>query len=396
MDPNDPDRLAAVAIAAQELECDRCPINLVLATSADGGASWRELPPATGSGSGDGVVAFAPDGTLHAAGIFGGVVLQRVPPGADRPGPLVYPGRSGQADKPWLTVDPRDGALYVAYTDSTYAATQRPTTGIVLKRSADGGATWATAVVAPGAEEAELQAWRGAFPLGAVPLAGRGRQVAVAWCDRPMRWLEPPIERAYPWPLMVALSEDGGQTFGAPRQVGEMWGFFGAAGDERGYYLAYAAGTAGAWRLAVTRSDDGGATWATAKAADLAPPGLNDLAPGVGLAPDGTLDIVTHGVADQGGFDLAAFQAAYRTGDWRDPRTYHAYYLGSADGGRTFSAPARLAEQPVVGARFLRTQARSRPGEYLGMASTDRYAYPIWIATEETGGPYAAMARVER
>ena len=56
----------------------------------------------------------------------------------------------------------------------------------------------------------------------------------------------------------------------------------------------------------------------------------------------------------------------------------------------------RLDDAPIVGARFVRFDGYSRPGEYLGMASTDRYAYPIWIDTQGDAGTQAAMARVER
>jgi len=38
----------------------------------------------------------------------------------------------------------------------------------------------------------------------------------------------------------------------------------------------------------------------------------------------------------------------------------------------------------------------SRPGEYLGMASTDEFAYPIWIDTQGAEGTQAYTVRIER
>ncbi len=79
--------------------------------------------------------------------------------------------------------------------------------------------------------------------------------------------------------------------------------------------------------------------------------------------------------------------------NWVDPRKHNLYYTYSKDGGRSFSAPLRLNQAPIVGASYVRTGGSSRPGEYMGMASTDAYAYPDTPETERTA---VVMTRIER
>ena len=67
------------------------------------------------------------------------------------------------------------------------------------------------------------------------------------------------------------------------------------------------------------------------------------------------------------------------------------YSTFSKDGGATWAPPHRLNAQPIAGDQFLHIQGQSRPGEYIGMASTDRAAYPIWI-----DGTRASTVRIQR
>lgn len=99
VDPTDSDRLAAVAIAPAEFECDPeagCPVDTALATSDDRGGTWlrRALPEST---SGDPVVAYGSDGTPYVAGLTDqfGVFLQRGIPGTEGAGLEVLLGPQG-------------------------------------------------------------------------------------------------------------------------------------------------------------------------------------------------------------------------------------------------------------------------------------------------------------
>lgn len=385
VDPTDPERLAAVAIAPEAWECDGCPVRLVLGLSDDGGATWREGPL---EAEVDGVVAFGADGTLYAVGLVrGSTPVFRAGPGEAPPAALASLS-DGVTDKPWLTLAP-DGALLVPY-----LAPATPTrAGIVLRRSADGGRTWAPAVVLdPGVEDAAVLARRALPPNGAQALAGGGGAVAVAWVANPT------LDRGE---VRVALSADGGRTFAPPRALGGNSGLIATAARGEAYYVVYYAGTVEASRLAVAASRDAGATWAATTASDVIRPAIGLPAPGVGVAPDGTLDIVFYATADPACFDAALaarrrwLELGFAAG-YIDPCAYHVYHTCSRDGGRSFSAPTRLNEAPIVGSRFVRIRGVSRPGEYIGAASTDACAHAIWVDTQGEVGTQALMARIER
>ena len=135
----------------------------------------------------------------------------------------------------------------------------------------------------------------------------------------------------------------------------------------------------GAASLAVTVSQDAGATWESSVVSGDVPLHF-DLAkaPGVDVAPDGTIDVVfyAHGEGAPACIDLPAFRKRREEG-WVDDCVYDVYPTFSHDRGQNFSPPLRLNEGPIVGEHFVRTFGTSRPGEHIGMASSDKYAYPI-------------------
>jgi hypothetical protein len=81
---------------------------------------------------------------------------------------------------------------------------------------------------------------------------------------------------------------------------------------------------------------------------------------------------------------------------WVDQCVYNVYYTLSRDGGETFLTPIKLNDRPIVASRFVRVRGISKPGEYMGMASTNEYAYPIWIDTHSGEGTQAYMVQIER
>lgn len=67
-----------------------------------------------------------------------------------------------------------------------------------------------------------------------------------------------------------------------------------------------------------------------------------------------------------------------------------------ADGGKTWAAPTRLNASPIDGKGAVQIPSgRSWLGEYVGIASTDQYAYALWIATDGQG-TQADMVRIQR
>jgi hypothetical protein len=146
VDPTDSDRLAAAYITSSDFACDRtkpCQVAVALAASADAGATWQEwrLTPFP---SGDPAVAYASDGTLYAVGLGpGSVVLRRdlLEHDATLPDLQLVANASGP-DKPWVTVAPDSGELYVSYS----ASTSDGRGAILLRRSADQGDHWTAPV----------------------------------------------------------------------------------------------------------------------------------------------------------------------------------------------------------------------------------------------------------
>jgi hypothetical protein len=387
VDPTNPDRLAAIVIGAPQLTF-YAPANPVLrlATSTDGGGSWAEQQL---EGEYDGVVGFDPAGGLYAVGLDypGALVLFRaVTPGQPPSVETRVLVRTG-VDKPWLGFHPRTGTIYIPYTAPTSGTTQ----GIVLQRSTDGGATWPDpVVVAPGVARAEQQAGRVAPPFEAQLLFGRDEEVAVVWASAPGLDVRPSD-------IWLATSRDGGRTFTPGRRIAASWGSISAAAHTGTYYLLHRRGTEQEQQLALAVSGDGGATWEATVVSGALPLAFDThgTAPGLGIAPDGTLDIVFYGNDEPQAVDLAAWRNR-RQGVWIDPHAYHVYYTCSRDGARTFTAPLRLNAAPIVGSRFVRTQGSSRRGEYIGMASTDAHACPIWIDTQGDEGTQVMMTRIER
>lgn len=389
VDPTDPDHLAAITIRTSRFDCPLrprgfCEINLVLADSRDGGATWRETQLAEVRGF-DGMVAFAPDGTLYATGMQApAIFVHTQPPGAGAPATHQVVESAVASDKPWLTIDPTSGDLYVAYSRGA---------DLALRISRDGGRTWSgpVVVVAGSALFGEHREGQ-APPWGAQVLLGRPGELAVTWAWSP----DLGIARRLEGRVWVTTSSDGGATFSPPRLLADNRDAPSAVCHDGDYYVFYREGALEAQRLVAAASEDGGRTWARhTVSGDVALHAGFPAAAGVGVAPDGTLDVAFYSPIAPGCFDLAAQNRVYldrvEGEQWVDACRYNLLYTYSKDRGKTWAGLRQLNEAPIEGRGFLRMQNLSRPGEYIGVASTEEYAYPIWIE-----GVHAYTRRLKR
>lgn len=393
VDPTHPDHLAVTLNAPSSAACDpirrpgSCSIKLDLAISTDGGASWQDHPLTAHNGV-NASVAFTPGGTVYEAGTW---IDQSSLPFVHRGVPARPPGVADiqllgatPIDKPWLSIDARSGAFYVVYTAATGGGHQ----GILLQRSAAGTAWSAPVVLTPGplAFAGRVQVAIPPFDAQALP---DGQHVTVLWLDPADPGLAIGSNHRQ---LRVAVSGDGGATFAAARTITDTRSLFAAAVHDGTLYVLFRRGTAATQHLLLATSRDQGQTWTLAPVgdgrqldADWSP------APGLSVAPDGTIDAVYY-APERPCFDPAALAAAKKQGaTWTDPCTYDVWYTGSRDGGATWTAPRRLNPQPIRGEQFVHIQGMSRPGDYIGIASTDQDAYPVWIA-----GTAAYSVRIAR
>jgi hypothetical protein len=364
----------------------------LLYTSTDGGETWAEQVPLDQYGSAftEGMVSFAADGTLYTLGLHSRLSVNRTVADSETEPYQVVPTQSVTIPssqvflQPWLEVDPRDGELFVAYSGRT-----RENLGINLKRSQAGGDGWSYAVVVEdGVPVSEFQSGQATPPLGPQLLLGEGERVAVVWAWVPGFW-------QWPTGVWIATSDDGGQTFSSPRQIAETWGFVSAAAHNNTLYVFYRWGIEQEQQLAAAVSRDGGATWQTAAVSGDLPMRFDPMkAPGVGVAPDGTVDVVFYANSQDAppcDFEMEDWRGPIFGETWTDTCFYDVYYAFSEDGGQTFSVPLRLNEVPIRGERL------SLAGFFrMGMASTDAYATPTWIETRGDDGTQAVTVRIER
>lgn len=217
--------------------------------STDGGRTWKHggIPRYPGDKfwlSGDPVVTFDADGTAYLAslgryvdeegGLHGGIWIHRSRNGgASWQRPVVAAADTRDqtsdtctsSDKEWLSVDPRTGKLYLAYTRIVFQCSaigdpigaeefiRFKDMGIHLTSSSDGGKTW----------EPPRQLWRG-YALGAIPQVGPDGTLYVSF------WSSVPEPLGVCPNQGVALASAGGHAFaativGSSDDDGETWRF---------------------------------------------------------------------------------------------------------------------------------------------------------------------------
>ena len=352
--------------------------------SVDGGRSWFEqlIPGYPGGPSsvltgfeaaGDPSIAFDADGVAH----YAGIAFNRAGFGSSSDG-SIWAGRSSDGGFTWtvtmvarggkgifhdheqIAADRFEGSpfrnnLYISWT--MFVGFGR--TPIVVSRSTDGGLTWSAPLEVSGTVTP------GGFFQDSVGAVGPDGSMYVAWDET---FTTPGGVSAMR--LWVARSTDGGATFGAPRVVQDVvperlhnaayrHGSYPAMGvaPSGAVYVAWADNRNGDADILLTRSSDGGLTWSIPVRVNDDPLGVgtDQFFPWVSVSPNGRVDIMWY--------------------DKRpDPNNYllDVFFAFTRDGA-TISSNFRVTDvssDPAVWPAFL--------GDYNGMASTDRTAYPVW------------------
>jgi hypothetical protein len=297
--------------------------------------------------------------------------------------------RARVAARPWLRIDPATGEFFLSYDAQYRDILASPS----LNRSADAGATWSfTARVDQSLAIADINTFRATPPADIQVLLGQADRLALVWAWSPDAW-------SWPRPIWLAASADKGDSFSLPRQIAKTWGGISTASHAGNYYIVYRPGTEQSQTLALALSSNGGQSWTSTQLSGDVPLTFDvDKAPGFDIAPDGTLDVVFYahaGDATGCALDVERWRDTLIT-EWTDTCVYDVYYTFSRDGGQSFSQPLRLNEAPIRGDRLVRLAGRSTAGSHIGMASTNAYAYPVWIETQNASGTQAVTTRIAR
>jgi hypothetical protein len=201
----------------------RQPIRIVVAMSANGGATWGRPVPVLPAGFGksyDPTLAFAPDGAVLVAGGASAAGRPNCQPGSAiflaRLGPggiryvLVRSARrpSSYADRPAMALDRRSGRAYLTWTESTGTGAEcqgMPARSVTMLAAVNPDGTVSKARTLP---SSGLPA-----PFGSAPAVDASGVLHVAVRERaPSQDLER---------LVVLSSADGGASFGQPVVLGQ-------------------------------------------------------------------------------------------------------------------------------------------------------------------------------
>ena len=123
-----------------------------------------------------------------------------------------------------------------------------------------------------------------------------------------------------------------------------------------------------------------------------------DKAPGIGMAPNGTIDLVFYAPVDPSTECLLNLEGWQQTLPFGrvDPCEYGVYYTFSKDVGLSFAEPVKLNDRPIRGEDFIRFQGASQVGSHLSVASGDDFAYPTWIGTPTNGKTQVYSIKIKR
>lgn len=333
----DPHRPEVIVVAGR---VDAPRLNCTLAASTTGGEAWRrmDLPLAPGATN-----CFWPDAAFDSDGnLFvlytptGGefnlptaLRLQRFTADLTPDGPPV-PVSGPLTFQPRLAVEGRK--VFVAWIQaSAVRATKSlgfgpPPNPLVVARSDDGGRTFAPPVAVGEASGLIVQPTLLAGPNGQVVVGALdlGDDRATYQTSHEGQPGPPPADR---WRIVLWTSSDGGATFGPTRTVAD--GVVAlqrvlidlapapAFALDRARHQVYATWESG-HDVFLARTDDDGGTWAPPRR--LGPSTGAQFLPGIGVAPDGRVDVAF--------YDRS-----------RDPADVLAEVMvaASSDGGRTFA-----------------------------------------------------------
>ena len=399
--PVDPDFL--VATFQEGRYTDGSAFNCGYSVSRDGGLTWTRalIPGLTPSSGGpyprvtDPVAAMGLNGYAYlntlAAGSstrLGDILVNRsTDGGATFEQPVVAyraPSVNVFPDKNWMAVNtfantPTAGRIVVTFT-AFPAPGQSGTTPIMLVYSDDHGVTWSQAAfIHPSTTIAQ----------SSQPVFLRDGKLAIVYWNynTPGNTTDDFME--------LVVSDDGGNTFGAPRPVQAVpttWnhpqirdGFSSpsAAADRvnGNLYVAYQARLDGPPRIVFTRSGDAGATWSSPIAVSDNPGHAGVFNPAIASSHDGqTITIVYYSNRD----NLDSFTLV------------DVYLAQSFDGGNTWQPNIRLTSVSTDATLSPLTPAGHMLGDYIGVAESTNPnvpAVPVWI-DNRTGNPDPFVTRV--
>ncbi|MBU1660895.1 MAG: hypothetical protein KKD28_05420 [Chloroflexi bacterium] len=383
VNPNHPDHLAVIATHTSLFDCRQpnCKVELWLYISKDGGQTWEKHKPFSGVNNAfyNGLVDFDAEDQLHALGIRDDTIVYNRSSLDENyqmtPANHEDVTRAQVAAKPWFRIHPDTGQVFV-----TLDAQEEDMLFVTpsLIRSQRYGPPWTTI------SRADLRVSVTDFMVGRANtvddiqvLFGEDQNVSLIWT-----WGWEPL--TWPRSVWMANSTDGGETFGEPTPILKTWGPINSTSANGEFALVYRTGSEAAQNLAVATTSDSGQTWTSSIASGGVPLYFDvDNSPGIGISPDGTIDLVFY-AHDPGSLDCVLdIQSWQEIVQWGriDPCKYNVYYTYSKDGGLTFSDPVRLNGQPVEGESLARYEGRSGVGGSLAVASTNSYAYPVWVGT---------------
>jgi len=398
VNPNRPEQVATIATHTTQFDCvlPNCKIELLLNISLDGGQTWTTSKPFTAPESVfyNGLVDFNGEDTLYAFGIRNQTLVLNSA-GLESSYQMSSEGRrditsSQVVARPWFRIHPETGRVFVTL-DAQEADMLFVTPSLI--QSQGSGPGWSNISRADlRVAVRDFSTGRAVWPDDIQVLFAGSQNLSLIWTWDWEPW-------TWPRTIWMANSNDGGITFGEPTPIAETWGPINTTSMNGLYAVAYRTGSETSQRIAVATSFDQGHTWnATVASGDVPLYFDVQVGPGIGMAPDGTIDLVfyTH--------NPESLDCVQDVQSWResgplgrvDPCSYNVLYTYSRDGGKTFKIPIKLNDKLVVGSSFARFDGVSNPGSHLAVASSDTYAYPVWIGTPGVKVTQVYTIQIER
>jgi hypothetical protein len=282
--------------------------------------------------------------------------------------------------EPWIRVDPRDARHWIAAWQQdrwSSGSSRGQLTGVTF----DAGATW-TRVAPPLSQCAGGELERASDPWLDIAPDGTAHQVTIASTGATLATRSVSA-------VLVTRSSDGGLTWAAPQAlIRDTGAFFNdketLTADPTDARLVYAVWDrlqqAASGPTYLARSTDGGATWEPARA--IYDPGVNHQTIGnlVRVLPGGTLvNLLTHLVGTNERAGSATLEV-----------------IRSFDHGATWSAPVKIADYLPIGVTDAATHLEVRDGTPVAAMAVapDGTLYAVWQDGRFSGTADAiAMAR---
>ena len=375
-------RRPAVLVAAGRVDAPRLDCKVVVSTT--GGVAWRRLDLPLPAGEANcfwPAVAFDGDGNLlvlytPTGGPFNlptGLWLQRFTPeltadGAPLQvsGPLTFQPRLAVEGRRVLVAWIRAGDVRA----TKFLGFGPPPNPIVLARSEDGGRTFSPPVAVSEPSRLAVQPTLlmgpdGHVVVGALDLAGDRTTYESSHGGQPG---PPPTER---WRVVAWSSSNGGASFGPAATVATDLvptqrvlidlapaPAFALDPGRRRIHAAWESGH----DVFVSRSDDGGATWSPPRG--IGPQTGGQFLPGIGIAPDGRVDVAF--------YDRS-----------RDPEDVQAEVVlaSSSDGGRSFPTTGVVSDRPFDSIVGSFNGDNVMLGSHLAVVSRPEGATLVWADT---------------